>query len=133
MRHRKVGRKLGRSTKHRQALFSNMVQALIREERIVTTLAKAKEMRSVADRMVTLAKRGDLNARRLAAKRVKTPELLQKLFDVFPQRFANREGGYTRVVRLGRRRGDGAEMAILEYLAADGIATETASETAAEE
>jgi len=133
MRHRKVGRKLGRNTKHRQALFSNMVQALIREERIVTTLAKAKEMRSMADRMVTLAKRGDLTARRMAAKRVKTPELLQKLFDVFPERFAGREGGYTRVVRLGRRRGDGAEMAVLEYLAADGAAPAEANETGVEE
>ena len=133
MRHRKVGRKLGRSVKHRKALFSNMVQALIREERIVTTLAKAKEMRSIADRMVTLAKRGDLNARRLAAKRVKTPELLQKLFDEFPGRFEGREGGYTRVVRLGRRRGDGAEMAVLEYLAAEGEAPAEATETGAEE
>ncbi len=119
MRHRKAGRKLGRNTKHRRALFRNLVQALIKEERIITTLPKAKEFRPLAERMITLGKKGDLNAKRRAQRTVLQPELLDKLFYELAPRFADRNGGYTRIIKLGRRRGDGAEMALVEFLPAE--------------
>lgn len=103
---------------HRRALLRNLVTSLIVFERIETTLAKAKELRRVADRMVTLGKRGTLHARRQAASYVRTQAAVQKLFAELATRFAERPGGYTRVLKLGRRQGDGAPMAIIEYLGA---------------
>ncbi|MBI4237982.1 MAG: 50S ribosomal protein L17 [Deltaproteobacteria bacterium] len=115
-------RKLGRTTPHRLALLRNMVTSLIMRERIETTLPKAKEVRRLADRMVTWAKRGSLAARRQAARFVQNQGALKKLFATMPERFKERSGGYTRIVQLGFRHGDNAPMAILEYLAANGAA-----------
>ncbi len=119
MRHLKAGRKLGRTTKHRQALFRNMVDALLSEERIQTTLAKAKEVRRHAERAITLGKRGDLHARRHALRLVRTRGVLKKLFETLGPRYAERPGGYTRILKLGPRRGDAAPMAILELVDRD--------------
>ena len=117
MRHNRDGRKLGRTASHRRALMRNMVTSLFASERIETTAPKAKEVRRVAERMITFARRGDLAARRHVAKTVQNPEILKKLFDEIAPRFADRPGGYTRVLRLGaRRKGDNAERAVLELL-----------------
>ena len=116
MRHRKSGRKLGRTSEHRKAMMRNMVTSLFEHERIVTTVPKAKEARKVADKMITLAKRGDLHARRLAARKISDREVLGKLFDDLGPRFAERPGGYTRILKLGSRRGDAAEMALIELV-----------------
>ena len=119
MRHRRGGRKLNRTASHRRALFANMAAALIKHEQIVTTLPKAKEMRRVADRLITLAKRGDLNSRRLAVSRVRDEAMVKKLFDVLGPRYAERNGGYTRVLKAGFRYGDSAPMAVLELVDRD--------------
>jgi large subunit ribosomal protein L17 len=116
MRHRNFGRKLGRNTEHRRALLRNLVTSLILEERIETTLPKAKEARVAAEQMITLGKRGDLHARRLAASYCLTAPAVKKLFEDVAKRFASRSGGYTRIVRTGWRRGDGADMAVLELM-----------------
>ena len=116
MRHRVSGRKLGRTTAHRQAMFRNQLMALFEHERIVTTLAKAKELRPQAERMVTLARTGTLANRRLVLKSVPDKTIVGRLFDDIAPRFADRPGGYTRILRLGRRRGDGAELAIIEFV-----------------
>lgn len=116
MRHLKVGKILGRTSSHRKALLNNLVTSLVQHEKIVTTLGKAKELRRKADKMVTLAKRNNLNSRRIAAKSVKNKEALTKLFNTLGPRFANRYGGYTRIYRLGSRDGDAAKMAILEWV-----------------
>ncbi len=117
MRHNKDGRKLGRTASHRKALMRNMVTSLFASERIETTAPKAKEVRRVAERMITFARRGDLAARRHVAKTVQNPDVLKKLFDEIAPRFTDRPGGYTRVLRLGaRRKGDNAQRAILEIL-----------------
>jgi large subunit ribosomal protein L17 len=116
MRHLNAGRRLGRTTEHRHALLSNLVTALIQHERIQTTLPKAKEARRVADKMITLAKRQVLHSRRLAGRTIRDAEALSKLFGTLGPRFANRNGGYTRIVRLGHRLGDAAPMAILELV-----------------
>ncbi len=116
MRHRRAGRRLNRTTSHRRALFANMSAALIKHEQIVTTLPKAKELRRVADRLVTLAKRGDLHARRLAASRIRDEGMVKKLFDVLGPRYKERPGGYTRVLRAGYRYGDSAPMAVIEFV-----------------
>jgi large subunit ribosomal protein L17 len=116
MRHRVRGRKLGRTTAHRKALFRNQLTALFTHERIVTTLAKAKELRPLAERMVTLAGTGTLPARRKILTMVPDKEVVRRLFDEIAPRFTDRPGGYTRVMRLGRRRGDGAELAIIEFV-----------------
>lgn len=116
MQHQVAYRKLGRTTAHREALFRNMVVSLILRDRIETTLMKAKELRRVAERMVTLGKAGTLAARRLAAAMVQDPLALKKLFTSLAERFAARQGGYTRITRLGFRRGDCAPMAVIEYL-----------------
>lgn len=119
MRHQVRGRKLGRTMEHRRAMLRNMVTSLILEERIQTTLPRAKELRRVADRMVTLGKRGTLHARRQALSYVRTNEAVQKLFFELATRFNDRNGGYTRVLKLGAlRQGDAAPMAIIEYLGA---------------
>ena len=116
MRHRVRGRKLGRSTAHRKALFRNQLTALFTHDRIVTTLAKAKELRPLAERMVTLAGTGTLPARRKVLTMVPDKEVVRRLFDEIAPRFTDRPGGYTRVMRLGRRHGDGAELAIIEFV-----------------
>ena len=116
MRHLVDHRKLGRTTSHRKALLRNLVTSLILKGRIETTLPKAKELRSLADRMITWGKQGDLAARRQAARIVQSPEALARLFDGLAKRFEGRAGGYTRVLHFGRRAGDGAPMAAIEYL-----------------
>lgn len=117
MRHNRDGRKLGRTSSHRRALMRNMVTSLFASERIETTAPKAKEVRRVAERMITFARRGDLAARRHVAKTVQNPEVLRKLFDEIAPRYVDRPGGYTRVLRLGaRRKGDNAQRAILELV-----------------
>lgn len=116
MRHRNYGRKLSRNTSHRRALLRNLVTSLILEERIETTLAKAKAARGIAERMITLGKRGDVNARRLAEGYCMTSSAVRKLFDDLGKRFTKRPGGYTRIVRTGWRLGDGAETAVLELV-----------------
>jgi large subunit ribosomal protein L17 len=116
MRHRVRGRKLGRTTAHRKALFRNQLTALFTHERIITTLAKAKELRPMAERMVTLAGTGSLPARRKVLTMVPDKVIVRRLFDEIAPRFIDRPGGYTRVMRLGRRHGDGAEMAIIEFV-----------------
>lgn len=119
MRHRRAGRRLNRTASHRRALFANMAAALIKHEQIVTTLPKAKEMRRVADRLITLAKRGDLHARRVAAARLRDEGMVKKLFDTLGPRYKERSGGYTRVLRAGFRHGDSAPMAVLELVDRD--------------
>ena len=114
MRHLKAGRKLNRSGAHRTALFRNLVTSLIEHEQVRTTDAKAKELRRVADRMITLAKRGTLHARRQAAAYVRTRKAVQKLFDEMANRFRERSGGYTRIVKIGHRHGDAAAMSVIE-------------------
>jgi large subunit ribosomal protein L17 len=118
MRHRVAHRKLGRTTPHRIALLRNLATALFDKERVRTTLPKAKELRPFAERLITLAKRDTnrLHARRLAARHIQEAGVVQKLFDTIGARFATRPGGYTRILRLGPRKGDGAEMAYLELV-----------------
>ena len=115
MRHLNQGRKLNRTSAHRKALFRNLVLALMKHERIKTTDAKAKELRRYADRMVTLGKRGDLSARRLAFSFMQSRDAVRKLFDEIAPRFKERNGGYTRVVKFGVRRGDAAPISIIEF------------------
>ena len=121
MRHRVGHRKLGRTTPHRIALLRNLATALFERERIRTTLMKAKELRPYAERLITLAKRdeGQLHARRQVARDIQDPLVVRKLFDTLGTRFSTRPGGYTRILRLGPRRGDGAEMAILELIGSE--------------
>ena len=114
MRHRKFGKQMGRNTAHRRSLLRNLVTSLMLEERIETTVAKAKAARGPAERLITRGKRGDLHARRMAARYLTTPKAVKRLFDNLAQRYTTRSGGYTRVVRTGFRIGDGAEKAILE-------------------
>ena len=119
MRHRRAGRKLGRTTAHRKALLRNLTSSLLLYEKIITTEAKAKELRRVAERMITLAKRQDLHARRQAAGVVQDPRALQKLFDRLGARFRDRHGGYTRITKLDYRAGDGAPLAAIELIGAE--------------
>jgi len=116
MRHRKDGRQLSRTAEHRRALMRNLVTELFRHERIETTEAKAKEARRVADRLITFAKRGDLHARRQVDRFVMSREVTQKLFSTIAPWYADRSGGYTRVLKTRHRLGDGAEMALLELV-----------------
>lgn len=120
MRHRKKGNRLGRDAAHRAAMTRNMVTSLFRHGRVQTTIAKAKGVRPVAERLVTLAKRGDLHARRQAARWVQDPDVLRSLFDHWAGVYADREGGYTRILKGGFRHGDGAEVAYLELVGEDG-------------
>jgi large subunit ribosomal protein L17 len=119
MRHKKLGRRFGRQSGHRQAMFSNMVASLIQHEQIVTTLAKAKDLRRVMDKYITLAKRGDLNSRRLAAARMRDDAMVKKLFDTLAPRYKERNGGYTRVLKAGYRYGDSAPVAVIELVDRD--------------
>ena len=119
MRHRKLGRRFSRDSSHRQAMFSNMAASLIRHEQIVTTLAKAKDLKRVIDKYITLAKRGDLNSRRLAASRLRDEDMTKKLFDTLAPRYKNRSGGYSRVLKAGFRYGDSAPRAVIELVDRD--------------
>ena len=119
MRHRTSGRKLNRTSQHRQMLFRNMAQALIKHEQIVTTLPKAKELRPVVERLITLGKRGDLHARRMAFARLRDDAMIKKLFEVLGPRYRERQGGYTRVLKAGFRYGDAAPMAVIELVDRD--------------
>ena len=116
MQHNRAGRKLGRTTAHRKSLFRNQLSSLITHERIQTTLPKAKDLRPLIEKMVTLGKRGGLHARRLVLKTIPEAPTVKKLFEEIAPRFQSRAGGYTRILKLGRRPGDGAEMAILEFI-----------------
>ena len=120
MRHRMSGRKLNRTSSHRKALFRNMSVALLKHEQIKTTLPKAKELRSIVDRLITLGKRGSLHARRQALSRLNNDRVIaEKLFSTLAERYADRDGGYTRVLKAGYRHGDNAPMAIIELVDRD--------------
>ena len=119
MRHGLSGRKLGRTTAHRKAMFANMAAALIKHEQITTTLPKAKDLRRVVDRLITLGKRGNLHARRQAISVLQDAQLAQKLFGPLAERYAARNGGYTRVLKAGFRYGDAAPMAVIELVDRD--------------
>jgi len=116
MRHQAKGRQLSRTSTHRRAMLSNMATSLFLHGRVVTTEAKAKELRPYAEKLITLARRGDLHARRLAARKVRERDALTKLFSELGPRFAGRPGGYTRILKLGHRPGDGADVARIELL-----------------
>ncbi len=119
MRHRKSHRKLNRTASHRKAMFANMAAALIKHEQIVTTLPKAKELRSVVEKLITLGKRGDLHARRLVISRLRDKSMAAKLFETIGPRYKDRKGGYTRVLKAGFRYGDSAPMAVIELVDRD--------------
>ncbi|RNC69341.1 MAG: 50S ribosomal protein L17 [Desulfuromonadales bacterium] len=116
MRHNKAGRRLGRTTSHRIAMFRNMVTSFLEHERITTTDAKAKELRSIAEKMITLGKRGDLHAMRQAASFIRDKKVVTKLFSTIAPRYKEREGGYTRIVKLGIRPGDNAPLSVIELV-----------------
>ena len=116
MRHRKKGRQLSRTSSHRKATLRNLATSLFQHERIETTTAKAKELRPFAERLITLARRGDVHSRRLAATKIQDRDVLGKLFDDIAPRYMERPGGYTRVLKLGNRRGDAAEMSLVELV-----------------
>ena len=132
MRHQRVVKKFGRSTEHRAMLMKSLVTNLILAESIKTTLPKAKEARKDADKIVTIAKKGDLAARRLAASRLLDPKAVQKLFEKIAPAMKDRKGGYTRIIKLGTRKGDAAEMCILQWVTAAEVAAPAAEEPAKE-
>ncbi|KQT83548.1 50S ribosomal protein L17 [Aurantimonas sp. Leaf443] len=119
MRHGKSGRKLNRTAEHRKAMFANMAASLILHEQIVTTLPKAKDLRPIVEKLVTLGKRGDLHARRQAISKIRDEVIVAKLFDAIASRYADRQGGYTRVLKAGFRRGDNAPLAVIEFVDRD--------------
>lgn len=119
MRHRNAGRKLNRTASHRKAMFANMAAALIKHEQIVTTLPKAKDLRPIVEKLVTLAKRGDLHARRQAVSEIRDLGMVKKLFDTIGPRYKERAGGYTRVLKAGFRHGDSAAVAVIEFVERD--------------
>ena len=119
MRHNKTGRRLGRNTSHRKAMLRNMVTSLLDNERITTTDARAKEVRKIAEKMITLGKRGDLHARRQAMSVVFDKKVVGKLFERLAPRYQERNGGYTRIIKVGSRQGDNAPMSIIEFVEAD--------------
>src|SRR5687768_10594769 len=119
MQHRRLGRRFSRDPGHRQAMFSNLAASLIKHEQIVTTLAKAKDLKRVMDKYITMAKRGDLNSRRLTASRMRDEAMVKKLFDVLGPRYKDRSGGYTRVIKAGYRYGDSAPVAVIELVDRD--------------
>ena len=119
MRHRQAGRKLNRTSSHRKSLFKNMSQALIKHEQIITTLPKAKELKSVVEKLITLGKNGSMHCRRLAFNQLRDKEIVSKLFDTIATRYADRKGGYTRVLKAGFRYGDSAPMAVIELVDRD--------------
>jgi len=119
MRHKIAHRKLNRTASHRKAMFANMSSSLVEHEQIVTTLPKAKELRPFVEKLVTLAKKGDLNSRRIAISRMRNKEQAKKLFDVLGPRYADRQGGYIRIMKAGFRYGDNAPMAVIEFVDRD--------------
>jgi large subunit ribosomal protein L17 len=119
MKHRLKGKKLNRTSSHRKALFKNMAQAIIKHEQIITTLPKAKTMKPIVDKLITLGKKGDLHARRQAFAKLRDDGMVAKLFDTLATRYADRNGGYTRVLKAGYRYGDAAAMAVLELVDRD--------------
>mgnify|MGYP001435491757 CR=1 FL=1 len=119
MRHNKAGRKLNRTASHRKAMFANMAASLIEHEQIVTTLPKAKEIRPIVEKLVTLGKRGDLHARRQAISQIRDQDAVRKLFDAIATRYASRNGGYIRIMKAGFRQGDNAPMAVVEFVDRD--------------
>ena len=119
MRHGNSGRKLNRTSSHRKAMFANMAASLIVHEQIVTTLPKAKEIRPIVEKLVTLGKRGDLHARRQAISQIRDNEAVRKLFDTIATRYATRNGGYIRIMKAGYRTGDNAPMAVVEFVDRD--------------
>ena len=119
MRHRQTGRKLNRTSSHRKSLFKNMSQALIKHEQIVTTLPKAKELKRVIEKLITLGKKGSLHARRLAFSKIRDKDMVSKLFDALATRYKDRNGGYSRVLKAGFRYGDSAPMAVIELVDRD--------------
>ena len=119
MRHGMSGRKLNRTSQHRRAMFANLANALFKHEQITTTLPKAKDLRTYAERLITLAKRGDLHARRLAMAKLRDNAVVSKLFSIIAERYADRPGGYTRVLKAGFRYGDAAPMAVIELIDRD--------------
>ncbi|GJL63158.1 MAG: hypothetical protein NPIRA04_18120 [Nitrospirales bacterium] len=133
MRHRKKGRQLGRNTKHRRALYRNLVTSLLEHERIETTEAKAKELRGLTDRMITLGKLGTLHARRRALTVLQTKETVEKLFNDVALRFRNRPGGYTRIIKTRRRPGDAAELVAIELVEKQGEAAATPPSSSTDE
>jgi large subunit ribosomal protein L17 len=130
MRHRVAGRKLGRTTEHRVALLRNLSTQLFANEKIQTTLAKAKELRPFAERLVTISKRGTLHARRQVMRHIQDRTVVSKLFDTLSARYDQRPGGYTRIIKLGARRGDNAEMAMIELVGSEGSDAEEVVEAA---
>lgn len=124
MRHRKHGRQLGRNSKHRLALFRNLVTSLLEHERIETTEAKAKELRGITDKLITLGKQGTLHARRGALRVLRTKPIVEKLFDDVAKRFPSRQGGYTRIIKTRQRPGDAAQMVAIELVEKGGPTTE---------
>jgi large subunit ribosomal protein L17 len=116
VRHRNKGRQLSRTATHRKATLRNLATALFRHERIETTTAKAKELRPYAERLITLARRGDVHSRRLAGRKIQDRGVLGKLFDDIAPRYAERPGGYTRILKVGNRKGDAAEMSLIELV-----------------
>ena len=119
MRHRKSGRRFGRSSAHRKAMFANMAASLIKHEQISTTLEKAKDLRPIVEKLITLGKRGDLHARRQALAQLNEKDQVDKLFAALAERYASRAGGYTRIIRAGFRYGDAAPMAVIEFIDRD--------------
>ncbi|MFD1696912.1 50S ribosomal protein L17 [Roseibium aestuarii] len=119
MRHGNSGRKLNRTASHRKAMFANMAASLIQHEQIVTTLPKAKEMKPIIDKLITLGKRGDLHARRQAIAQIRDVAMVKKLFDTLGERYKDRQGGYSRVLKAGFRYGDSAPMAVIELVDRD--------------
>ena len=119
MRHRQSGRKLNRTSSHRKSLFKNMAQALLKHEQIVTTLPKAKELKRVVEKLITLGKKGNLHSRRLAFNQIRDKDVVSKLFDSIAKRYSDRKGGYTRVLKAGFRYGDSAPMAVIELVDRD--------------
>ena len=119
MRHGKAGRKLNRTASHRKAMFANMAASLIEHEQIVTTLPKAKEIRPIVEKLVTLGKKGDLHARRQAISQIRDVAVVSKLFDAIASRYATRNGGYLRIMKAGFRHGDNAALAVIEFVDRD--------------
>ena len=133
MRHNKSGRRLGRNSSHRKAMMRNMVTSLFDSERITTTDCRAKELRKIAERLVTLGKRGDLHARRQAADYIRDKKVVAKLFERIAPRFSNRPGGYTRIIKVGTRLGDNAPQSIIELVEEEFTAKVKAAKPKAEE
>src|SRR5690606_22476398 len=132
MRHGFAGRRLGRSVSHRKSMFANLAASLIEHEQIVTTLAKAKDLRPIVEKLVTLGKRGDLHARRQAIASIGCEPLVRRLFDTVAPRYADRHGGYLRIMKAGFRKGDNAPMAVIEFVDRDTSAKGAADRARAE-